>query len=173
MNVLVTYASKHGATKGIAEAIALELQAAGVKAVCRPVQDAGELDGIDAVVLGSAVYMKRWRHEARRFLHRHHDELATRPFWIFSSGPVGEQAAAPDPEWVEPQRIVAEAERLGVRGRRVFAGRVPEDGGFTARAMARNTPPELRDTRDWDEVASWSRDIAAELLGHEVATAGR
>jgi len=46
----------------------------------------------DAVVLGSAVYMRRWRPEARRFLRRFRRELAHRPFWVFSSGPVGDPA---------------------------------------------------------------------------------
>jgi hypothetical protein len=29
------------------------------------------------------------------------------------------------------------------------------------RNMARTTPPELRDRRDWDAIANWARGIAA------------
>ena len=53
---------------------------------------------------------------------------------------------------------MAEAERLGVRGHVVFGGRVPEgEGGFTARAMARNIPNEFHDRRDWDEIDAWAQ----------------
>ena len=102
--VLVAYASKHGATAEIAEAIAAELRERGLTTDCRRVDDVKELAGYAAVVLGSAVYMKRWRHEARALLHRHARELAELPFWIFSSGPFGEH---PDPTWAEPPTVYA------------------------------------------------------------------
>jgi len=34
---------------------------------------------------------------------------------------------------------------------------------FVERSMARDTPPDKRDLRDWDEIAAWARAIAAEL----------
>ena len=155
--VLVTYATKHGATAEIAEAIADELQKAGLAADCRPVDEAGDLDGFDGVVLGSAVYMKRWRPEARRFLKRNARALGERPFWIFSSGPCGER---PDPEWAEPARTVKRAEELGARDHVVFGGRLPlEPSNFMERAMVDSCPPESRDLRDWDEIRAWAREI--------------
>jgi menaquinone-dependent protoporphyrinogen oxidase len=121
------------------------------------------VEDYSAVVLGSAVYMKRWRGEARRFLHRHRNELATRPFWIFSFGPVGDPEHDADPEWIEPRQVVAEVARLGVRGHVVFGGRLPREGGFTARAMSRNIPDEFQNRRDWDEIDAWAHRVAAEL----------
>jgi len=115
------------------------------------------------VVLGSAVYMKRWRHEAAALLHRRARELAERPFWIFSSGPVGEH---PDPTWAEPPKIVKAAERLGVRDHVVFGGRLPlEPGGFVEKAMVRDTPPDVSDLRDWDRIRAWAAVIAEALQG--------
>jgi menaquinone-dependent protoporphyrinogen oxidase len=161
--VLVTYASKNGATAEIAAAIAEELRAHGVAADCRPAGDIATLDGYDAVVLGSAVYMKRWRHDARRLLHKHARELSRRPFWIFSSGPFG---ATPDYSWAEPPKVVRAAEKLGVRGHVIFGGRLPlEPHGFVESAMVRETPPEFADLRDWDEIRRWAADIAATMAG--------
>jgi len=159
--VLVAYASKHGATAEIAEAIAQRLQAEGLGADCREAGDVKKLDGYDAVVLGSAVYMKRWRHEARRFLHRHRRELGGLPFWVFSSGYVGD--AERSPEWEEPPGVMKTVEELGARAHVVFGGRVPTDGGFVAHAMAKNTPPESADRRDWEEIGAWASAIAGEL----------
>jgi len=56
MPVLVVYASKHGATRGIAGRIAAGLRTAGCQAEVRPVKDAGDLAAYDAFVIGSAAY---------------------------------------------------------------------------------------------------------------------
>ena len=159
--VLVSYASKHGATAEIAQAIADELAVHGLVVDCRLAEEVHDVVGYDAVVLGSAIYMKRWRSEARQLLHHHADALRTRPFWIFSSGPFGEH---PDPEWSEPPKTIHEAESLGVRDHRVFGGRLPtEPGNFIERAMVKNTPAEVSDLRDWDEIRAWATQIAGEL----------
>jgi menaquinone-dependent protoporphyrinogen oxidase len=166
---LVAYASKHGSTREIAQAVAEEMQAAGVEVDCRDAGEVRDLDGYDAVVLGSAVYMKRWRSEARAFLRRHARALAAMPFWVFSSGPCGEGAApdandgaGPDLSWCEPPRIVERLERMNVREHVIFGGRVPEDG-FMGNAMRQSSPPELLDMRDWDEIREWAAKVAAAL----------
>ncbi|HWK26256.1 MAG TPA: flavodoxin domain-containing protein [Solirubrobacter sp.] len=155
-SVLVVYASKHGSTAEIAEAITATLRESGVAADCAEAGDVTSLDGYGAVVLGSAVYMRRWRREARHFLDRHADELAARPLWIFSSGPAGDPAKD-NPRWSEPPKVIAKAERLGAREHVVFGGYMPGRAG-------ENLPPAFRDRRDWDEIAAWARTIAAALV---------
>jgi menaquinone-dependent protoporphyrinogen oxidase len=153
--VLVAHASKHGATAGIASAVAHALDALGLDATCMEAGAVESLDGYDAVVLGSAVYLKRWRPEARRFLRRYRDALAERPFWVFSSGPVGDPTKD-NPAWLEPGRIIAKAVELGARDHKVF-------GGVAHGAMAKDLPEEWRDRRDWDEIRAWADGIAAAL----------
>jgi menaquinone-dependent protoporphyrinogen oxidase len=159
--VVVAYASKHGATAEIAEAVADQLRQAGHAVDCVPADQVGGLDSYDAAVVGSAVYMKRWRPEARRLLKRHGKALAERPFWVFSSGPFGEK---PDPKWSEPPRVIKLAERLGVRGHVVFGGRLPlEPSNFMERAMVKDCPPDKRDLRDWEAIRAWAAEIGREL----------
>ena len=171
--ILVAYGSKNGATAEIAEAIADELRCHNVDAECLEAGDVrGDLDGYDAVVLGSAVYMKRWQRSARHFLRKHADELAERPFWVFSSGYVGEDSDKMM-SWCEPPAVVAKVEQLGAREHVVFGGRVPaEPDNFVEKAMARDTPAEWADRRDWDEIRSWAAGIAAEA-GSPTLTAAR
>ena len=57
MNVLVAGASKHGATREIAEAIGRELEARGLAVEVSAVDDVRDLTDFDACVLGSAVYV--------------------------------------------------------------------------------------------------------------------
>jgi menaquinone-dependent protoporphyrinogen oxidase len=157
-NVLVAYSSKHGATAEIAEAIALTLRETGVRAECVEAGDVEHLDGYDGVVLGSAVYMRRWRRSARSFLRRHANELAERPLWVFSSGPIGDPAKD-NPAWLEPGRTIAQVEALGARGHVIFGGR----------SEVVSIPPEFRDRRDWDGIRAWALEIGAELASPPLA----
>ena len=120
--VLVTFGSKHGATAEIAGAVAETLRGCGLDVECVEAGNVDSLDGYDAVILGSAVYMRRWRREARGFVRHFAGELAQRPFWVFSSGPVGDPAKD-NAAWLEPGRTIRELERLGVREHVVFGGR--------------------------------------------------
>lgn len=129
-----------------------------------PADEVSILGPYDAAVLGSAVYIKHWRGDATRFLRRHADELSRRPFWVFSSGPVGAAGGAGDPAWVEPSRIVEQLEDLGVRKHVVFGGRLPTDPrNPLERALVQRTPRAYHDRRDWAEIRAWASGIAAEL----------
>jgi menaquinone-dependent protoporphyrinogen oxidase len=163
VKVLVAYASKRGATAEIAEVIAGTLRREDLSVDCEAAHDVQSLEPCDAVILGSAVYVKQWRGEARHFLRKHRKALTLLPFWVFSSGPVGDPSED-QPEWNEPPNVVEAAEKLGVRGHAVFGGRLPaEPRGQIEKAMVASTPPEHRDRRDWDEIRTWARSIAAEL----------
>jgi menaquinone-dependent protoporphyrinogen oxidase len=150
--VLVTFGSKHGATAEIADAIAETLCSCGLDVDCVEAGDVDTLDGYDAVILGSAVYMRRWRREARRFVHEFASELAERPFWVFSSGPVGDLSEV-NAAWLEPPKTIAAVERLGAREHVVFGGR----------SGSKSIPAELRDQRDFNEIRAWARKIASTL----------
>lgn len=170
MKVLVTYASKYGGTRGSAERIAQALNAAGLEAVARPVTGAGDLGGFDAVVLGSAVYMGLWMKDAIAFARRNRNTLASRPLWLFSSGPLG--VVAPDreaPEPVSPKQIEALRETLGgFREHRIFFG-VSDHTHFDLRDKLIYAVPAGKklladgDFREWPEIEAWAKEIAHAL----------
>ncbi len=160
MHVLVTAASRHGATIEIASAIGRELELAGHSvAVTRP-EAVGSLDGYDAVVLGSAVYMGRWLEPSRQLVDRLRDGFATRPVWLFSSGPAGDP---PKPEG-DPSDVPALLEATHARGHRVFAGVIARRNlGLGEKAMTAALRVPDGDYRPWPEIQSWARSIAAAL----------
>src|SRR5262245_7769188 len=88
--VLVVFGSRHGATRGIAERIDEVLRTAGLDSVVRAADHASDRDvaAADAFVIGSGVYMGSWLTEALEFMRTHQATLATRPLWLFSSGPL-------------------------------------------------------------------------------------
>lgn len=164
MTVLVAYASKRGSTAEIAETVAATLRREGLGVCLERCDQVRSLEGYDAVVLGSAVYMKRWRGDARDFLKKHKKALRQKPFWVFSSGPVGDPAED-NPDWVEPPKLAEKVEDLGGRGHAVFGGCLPtEPRGMMERAMVEGVPKEYRDRRDWGEIRSWAKAIASELV---------
>lgn len=168
MKLLVAYASKRGSTAEIAEAVAERARQAGLEVDCLETGEVSDLAPYDAVIVGSAVYMKRWRGDARRFLRRHRKALAAMPFWVFSSGPTGDPAKE-DPRWSEPPGIVKRAEKLGVREHVVFGGRMPVDPqGPIEKAMVEGTPAAFRDRRDWEEIRGWADRVAAQFAGGAV-----
>ena len=160
---LVTYASRDGSTCEIAEAIADELRNAGVKVDIADAAAAPDLAPYGTVVLGSAVYMGRWRPEARHFVKRHLEELAVRDVWLFSSGPVGEVKEDDDGSFAVPPFAKKYAAKIGAREQVVFGGRLKADSkSVMARGMAEKMTEDHRDLRDWGAIRAWARKIAAE-----------
>jgi menaquinone-dependent protoporphyrinogen oxidase len=174
MSILVAYASRHGATRGIAQRIGDTLRAAGLEVHVQPVDEVPGVAIYDAVVVGGAAYMFHWLKESAAFVHRHRAELSRKPVWLFSSGPLGTEpvdAQGRDQKTAAiPRELPELAELVGAREYRVFFGAYSHDRkpiGIGERLVGwmpatRDALPE-GDFRDWDEIEAWAREIAAAL----------
>lgn len=169
--VLVVYATKYGATAGIAEKIGQVLRAAGLAVDVQQAGQAGDPAAYQAVVLGSAVYIGRWRKEAAKFLRDNEQTLAQRPVWIFNSGPLGEGNAAEQAgDLGFPKGLRPIAERIKVRDIAIFFGAVDlAKLNPLERWMLKNVKSPSGDFRDWDAIAAWATGIAAALQEGEPA----
>jgi menaquinone-dependent protoporphyrinogen oxidase len=172
MNVLVAFASKHGATEGIAAHIAERLRTSGLEASAQSVSAVGDLSDYQAFVIGSAAYLGHWQKEAAELVRRNQVLLAGRPTWLFSSGPLGTEptdAKGNDKRVAsEPQEFAEFRAAIRPRGDHVFFGALdPAKLGFRDRAIralpaGRALMPE-GDFRNWQEVDEWAESIAHEL----------
>ncbi len=169
--VLVVYATKYGATAGIAEKIGQVLRAAGLAVDVQQAGQAGDPAAYQAVVLGSAVYIGRWRKEAAKFLRDNEQTLAQRPVWIFNSGPLGEGNAAEQAgDLGFPKGLRPIAERIKVRDIAIFFGAVDlAKLNPLERWMLKNVKSPSGDFRDWEAIAAWATGIAAALQEGEPA----
>lgn len=154
--VLIAYASKMGATQEIAEAIGTTMTAAGDEVTVAPAQAVLDIGYYDAIVLGSALYMARWRPDAVQFLRRFRSELPSKRVWLFHSGPLGEGTDKPQKAPAAVRRLATE---IGAGQPTTFPGRIkPETArGFMAKKMAKG--PLAGDFRDWDQIRQWATEI--------------
>jgi menaquinone-dependent protoporphyrinogen oxidase len=174
MRILIAHASRYGATKGIAERIGAALGQHGAEVTIKPVQDAGDPAGYDAVVIGSAAYYLHWLKKASKFVRENRAALADRPVWLFSSGPLGTQTTDAEGRDVravtEPKEIAEFREAIHPRDHRVFFGAlIPDRMGFLHRLMLKlpaNRDHALfpeGDFRDWNDIDAWAGKIAESL----------
>ncbi len=160
MKVLISVASRHGGTTEIADAIARVLGEAGLEARSIPPGAVSSIEGYDAVILGSAVYMGRWLEAARSFAEHYRDALMARPLWLFSSGPIGD----PPKPTAEPAEAATLRVKLGAREHRVFSGKLDRDElGFGEKVIASVIRADEGDFRPWSEIQVWAASIAREL----------
>lgn len=163
--VLVAYASKHGATAGIAERIGEVLRGAGLQADVVPAGQVTDLSPYAAVVLGSGVYAGSWIKEAAAFLQSNERALAERPLWLFSDGPTGEgDPSALMKGWRFPEALQPTADRIGPRDIAFFHGMIaPKTLSLPERLLVRAIKAPTGDYRDWDRIAAWAAGIAEAL----------
>jgi len=163
MKILITVASKHGSTYGIAEAIGSELATRGLDASVLPVQDVRTIDEYDAVVLGSAIHMGQWMKPAKDFVARETATLTSIPVWLFSSGPVTDRSKADDP--ADRRQGDQIAKTLGARDHRVFRGKLDKSElSIAERAIVRLVKAPSEDQRDWEAIRMWAAGIGEALI---------
>jgi menaquinone-dependent protoporphyrinogen oxidase len=156
MTILVAYASRHGSTGEVAEAVAAHLRESGLTAELRPVAEIETLEGYDGAVLGAALYAGRIHRDARRFLKRFHKALAAKPVAVFAMGPrtLGESDVAGSRKQLGSALAkVPDVEPFAVA---IFGGVLhPDEQPFPF-----NHLPET-DARDWEAIRVWAEEVAA------------
>ena len=174
MVVLVAYATRHGATAGIAERIAAGLCRSGVTAQALPVNAVHDVRAYDAVVLGGAAYLFHWHKDATDFARSYRVALRERPVWLFSSGPLGTDLVDKDGAAVlqtcRPKEFAELSALVRARGAQVFFGAYdpharPATVGerlFALLPAAKAALPS-GDFRDWATIDAWAAQIAAAL----------
>lgn len=171
--VLVAYASKCGSTGEVAQAVGQVLSAAGARVDVRRVQDVRNLDGYDAVVIGSAARMGKLLSEAVRFATRNKAALRKIPAAYFTTG-VTMKKDTPETRamatgFLKPLVDVQPTQApLGL-----FAGKVDYDKleplfrfglSFTRGQPEKMGEMAEGDFRDWDAIRAWSQELVPTLL---------
>jgi menaquinone-dependent protoporphyrinogen oxidase len=99
--------------------------------------------------------------EAVDFVRRHRAELAKRPVWLFSSGPLGAEVKDTEPQ---PKELEELREAVMPRDHRMFFGALdPTQLSFAERMVAKVVRASWGDYRNWDVINTWTDEIARSL----------
>jgi menaquinone-dependent protoporphyrinogen oxidase len=167
--ILVTYATRYGSTREVADAVAATLRDNGCEVAFQPARDVPTVDGYAAVVLGTPLYMGHWLRDATRFLTRHRETLVGRKIAVFTLGPT----RLDEKEW---RAVRAELDREQARypwltpvASTLFGGRYdPATLDLSHKLLAALPASPLHelpasDVRDWQAIRAWAADLASTL----------
>lgn len=167
--ILVTYATRYGSTREVAERVAQTLKGQGLTVDTKPAGEVSSLDGYGAVVLGAPYYIGKLLKEATAFLGRYEQQLRKMPVALFTLGPTSEDddmdeareqmdATFAKTEWFKPvkaEMFVGSYDPAKLRGldKLVTKPKASPLYGMPA-----------RDERDWEAISSWAQTLP-EALG--------
>jgi menaquinone-dependent protoporphyrinogen IX oxidase len=184
MKALIVYGSRYGATKGTSEDISKALREENfeVKVVNAQEEKVKDISEYGLVVVGSGIACGRWVNEAENFLKKFRKELENKKLALFVSSV--EPIAAKEGNTEE----VAKMHRIDLEDRVSKYGLKPVSMGFfggiidfnrmgflTRKGMEaafkaplqkhgfKETAPGAYDLRDWDEIRSWTKELAKKV----------
>jgi menaquinone-dependent protoporphyrinogen oxidase len=168
--ILVTYASRLGATAGVAEAIGKTLTDNGAQVEVRRMEEVTDLTPYSAVVAGSAIRGKQWLPEAMQFMRTHQAALRQKPFAAFLvcmtlAMKDGEKYRPHVATWLDPVRALVKPASEGL-----FAGvlDIGQISSFSDRLKFRVSVLfgvwQEGDHRDWNAIREWAARLRPVLL---------
>lgn len=161
--ILVAYASQHGSTAGVADAIGKSLGEGGTAVDVRLMKEVRDLSPYRAVVAGSAIHGGKWLPEAMEWVETHQGRLRQMPTAIFlvcgmlgsTTTPYRNQV----PNWLQPVRELVRPVAEGS-----FAGAILYKNyrfmeGIGMRIFAATIKVEGGDYREWNAIRAWAENI--------------
>jgi len=157
--VLITYATRAGATAEIAAAIAETLAARGCTVDVKPVKEKPKLDDYAAVVLGSAIRMGGWLPEAVDFVKANQAALNSMPVALFTvhmlnSGDDEASRAARAAYLNAVRPLLQDAETVYFEGKMDFSRL-----SFLDKVIAKMVKAVEADRRDWGQIKQWANAV--------------
>lgn len=168
-SILVTYASRYGSTKEVAEVVAATLREQGLTVELLPMRQVTALADYAAVVLGAPLYIGSWQKEAQKFLTQHREALTQRPVAIFTLGPTGTDAQEWEGVRGQLAQQMAKVPWLKPIATELFGGkydpahlRFPDSLLTVFPASPLHNKP-ASDVRDWAAIRAWAGSLPALL----------
>lgn len=161
--ILVAYATTHGATAEIAEAVAEVFREQGIDAAVMKAREVRSLEGIKAVVLGAPLYMFRWHGDAFSFLKKHRAAIQNGlDVAVFAGGPFGE---AEPKVWQEVResldKEIAKVPWFKPVSVLVVGGKFdPNALKFPYSVIPAMKQLPVSDLRNWEEIKAWAEGLA-------------
>lgn len=182
--VLIVYGTRYGATEGTSEEIAKILRSEGldVRVANARKEKIKDISGYDLVIVGSGMQMGKWTGSTESFLRKFQKGLSSKKVAIFvSSGAQAlieyekktEEIEKARTQYLEDKAVkynlnpismvifggVWDFNQIFFLFRKALASFKPriEEAGF------QEIKSGLYDTRDWDSIKTWAKEIATKV----------
>lgn len=160
--ILVTYASRTGWTRGVAEAIGKTLIEHGAQVDVLPMSAVKDLNGYGAIIAGSGINAAFWFPEALDFVRAHRAELQRKPFAAFLvcmtlATKSGEQYRGHVATWLDPVSALVKPVNKGLFAGGLDISKVPtfkDRLGFRLSVLFGVW--KEGDHRDWNAIQEWT-----------------
>ncbi len=180
--VLIVYGTRYGATATTSEEIAKVLQGEGleVKVVNAKKEKVKDIAPYDLIIVGSGMQMGKWTGEPENFLNQFQKELANKKVAIFVSSAaqalIEHENKTQEVESNKKQYLAEKAAKYNLKPiSMIILGGVWDFNkmnflfrrtlvSFKPRIEAagyKEIKPGLYDTRDWDAIRAWAKDLAS------------
>lgn len=158
--VLVTYATRTGSTAEVAQFIQKQLTENGCTVDLKPLKEIKDLQGYNAVVVGSPIRMGKWVGEASEFLQTHNSILTTIPTAAFTlCMPQIEDHQEAFRGYLETIKENHNPDEAAF-----FLGTMRlEKLSFLDRMISKALKAKNEDKRDWDQISTWVNELPSRL----------
>jgi menaquinone-dependent protoporphyrinogen oxidase len=166
--VLVAYGTRYGSTQEVAETVAATLEEQGLEVEVKPAREVRSLDGYDAVVLGTPLYMGALHKDVRALLEKNKAALEHTPFALFALGPIKVDDGI-DGSRAQLMDALAKLPVPTPASTAVFVGAYdPARLGFKDKMIAALPASPLHgegahDERDWGKIRAWALGTHTQL----------
>ena len=170
MATLITYASAHGSTQGVAERMAavIDAEVSPGYTTCLPIDQVTDVSKYSFVLIGSAVHGFEWLPAATRFVHNNRTALSSSAVWAFSVGsPVHCPRIFKLMGLVEDEKkMISTAINNDIKTKEhvLLSGNIQKENfDKSFRFWWTCLGGKWGDKRDWKEIDAWASKVATEI----------
>lgn len=180
---LIVYGTRYGAAASTAQEIAKTFRQQGLETtvIDAKKEKIRDISQYSLVVVGSGIQINRWTSEPEKFVKKHQKELASKKVGLFVCCGSASQTApdqVAETEKIKQKYLDEKAVQLGVQPVALdFFGGVynyNKEPWWAKKALEADRPrveatykqsePGIYDTRNWEEIRSWAKELAQKAI---------
>lgn len=168
-SILITYATRYGSTKEVAEKIAQIFNLDGFEVEVLPCKKVDTIEQYHFILIGAPYYIGGMLKDAKNFLLKHQDTLSKKPVAFLALGPIGETEKELSETQNQLDKELKQFPWFSPISTVMFGGKYnPKKLRFLDKFLT--LPPAsplhnlpANDARNWDDIKIWAEKLTSTL----------